>query len=226
MDATALMKSVDETLSGLSHFEGLSHLEATSPLVKRAQFIAPIQIETQSKFKIGYGVLAEPGIRPARETILVDGGRFLIVSGATVQSKVKPISARKPLPSDIASAWLLEYPSLMFAGIGSKATPFQSLIQSAKRDGLVVTVEQRSGTDNKRTFDERRVVITRTAAAAKKSGTLRYEIVITLPGKLPVMITTRLAVPNKPLTLTNWTSKWRHNNMFEKGTFDFPFGSK
>ncbi len=220
--AETIARQADSCLSNATNLEGEGTIDAVTPSLKRGHASTHLYLKSPLTFHVEYSVLPTYKILAGTETMIARDGQFVTYS-PTVKHKHRPLSKRAALPSNLIARWAIEFPALMFAGVGTHQTPFTSLVAAARAAGLNVRVEILN-VNGKMVKSQDRVVIERTAKQSAASGDLEYSFVVAQPSGHIAQVTTTLRPKDKYKTIVNWSGRWAKVTEFDRTKFYFPFG--
>ncbi len=184
-----------------------------------------IAVKSPTVFHVEYLTLGGRQQDASPDQMVADGKRFAMLTRPGWSIPV-PLAGRSDgRVADPVAAWPRAFSRLMFAGIGSKATPWADFVKAASRpgSGLEVFAEQRRMVYGGRAITNHRILVRRKATAAKKRGRMYVELVVDALLKLPVTVRAAVEPPGKTPTRTVWRCSWgRPKTPFSSSLFVLP----
>jgi hypothetical protein len=176
----------------------------------KGQSLAKMAIKTGREYRAEYLKLIPSATNPTigKETVIVNNGLTATMRSDTSWSPKMPSSSYTGAASTNPADFATQFPREIFAAVGG-GHPFTDLIKGATAAGLTVNSEERYVSGQGHTMLQRRILINRSPAEAKKKGALDIEIVADGSHMLPVTIRSNIEAPQKQPTRIMWTALWR-----------------
>lgn len=161
---------------------------------------------------------------PQRKVFVTANGRLVSSLPAGEKRTTTPIKAFRFVDTKRPSDWLLGLPRLEMGAFRGEA-PLTALVTAASRpgSGFNAWVEERTLGYQGKQIPQRRIVVARDAAAARKLGPIRLEITIDVSQGLPVSaINTGQETGRLPIALQYALSWGLRPTTFPPSTFYIP----
>ncbi len=225
-NAVAYAKQLDDKMRNLRNISGQAQVFVKTSTGGAGHSEDHLYIQDPSKFYIesmGLGRERE-GEEVITNVLIADGKNFSRkdLNGWQVPSPVGKVKSS----GDVLKSWPTDFPWLMYSGLYSGRRVFSELVASASKpgSGIQATSDEKTTSKNGRSFTTKRIVLTRSAAQAKKLGRLEVEIVMSGTSSLPLTIRTTTGVVGKTPNEVMWTTYWETDpKPMPQEKFKFPF---
>lgn len=180
-------------------------------------------ILNQKTFSVEYAVFGSTEFDAFRRARLVaDGTKFADLRSGE-NAKPIPLSAKHLLPKDVLGNWYFNASRYILAGLGSHENPLSTLVVQAQApgSGFSVQCDDRITIYGSLKLAQHRILITRSAARAKKMGKLTIEVVTDDKYHIPVSIKSTRQLPGKKSELITWLGAWEPMNAARRKRADF-----
>jgi hypothetical protein len=225
VSALALAKKVDASLGRL---RGI-HADTTTVIRYDGQgrSIGVIDIKDSKTFAARYAYVHYPKNkldRPISGNELVANGQVVEVIGAQTPRANRPVQSFRLAAGRTVADWVTGMPRYILGGIHGE-NALTSLIQMAARpgSGYKVSVKERIMPAGQYRLPQNQIVITRDAAAAKKFGPVKIEVVVDAHRLLPVGATTMASEKGRKPMMLGWLVQWdMRPKTFQASMFTLP----
>jgi hypothetical protein len=212
------VKGLHDTGAGISAFSETPQGQGTYDL----QF----RIKDQSEFKMDF-LYSDNHPLPSVE--IADGKSKMIRVGPKWHAAV-PVSKPCPVPGgdkNLATDWTRTFTNTMFRGLTDGHDTWKPVVDawSHGAGGYTLAVEQRTMLYKGHPVLDYRFRGERTAAAAKKLGTSKFEIVVDGYHFLPVTVRTNDLAPGKKRWNYTWECMYHFKTQFPQSDFQAPYAT-
>lgn len=162
---------------------------------------------------------------------------FLIADGKRVTDRTnagfrntQPVSTASFVKGvDLVTDFPIRFDKYIFSGVGNKSRPLSAYLSALRRTGgYTVIAEQRVLTKSKRTYQQNRLVVTRTPRAAAKLGALNLEIVFSTNANLYIPVSAKVNAKQSKSHFfeRSWGCRWTIGGLprTEEWMFQVPAG--
>ncbi len=191
--ASELAKTADLQVRSLRNITMSSRITYSKASTKESGYSnCDAELGPKGEFRVEYPLLPAPNrIGISKLTTTSDGKKFVVSGLAVKNPKIQPLSARKTVTAKIASSFFYDYPSLVWATLGTKELGLTEALKQLAKVGYKITVEARDVVKDGIKMPQHRIRVQTTAQQEKKGLGHDWDLIIDDTRHLPVKINYR-----------------------------------